>query len=286
MSVLGTNIVVYLSELSLDTVFPTCALHLYLLYMIQQFNRFHHDNFCSRSRQRSTVIIYIYWYSSCNSQYASSWFSLLSYRSRVMAIWKFHHENSGSRSRPRLKVMSHIYDHQPKNSYGLGFVVIRATIPELWLFQYLTLNKFRFKVKTEIKSHDTYLCTSTQQFIWSWFGLNESDGSWVMAIWIFDLENSGSRSRPSSTVMTLIYEHCHSDSYRLGFVSIRRIVNELLPFDHLTLTIWGHSYDWDHRSGPILTFGHWPNDSYGLGFILIRATVPQLWPFEYLTLKI
>ena len=92
--------------------------------------------------------------------------------------------------------MTHIYAHQPNNVYGIGLVLMRVMVLELWPFEYLTL-----KI------------------------------------------NSGSRSRPSSTVMTLIYGHCHSDSYRLGFVSIRRIVNELLPFDHLTLTIWGHSYD-------------------------------------------
>ena len=79
-------------------------------------------------------------------------------------------------------VMTHIYyGHRPNYSYGLGFVLIGPTVPELRPFENLTI-KFGVKVMAEVKDHDPYLCISTHQFMWSWFRLNRTDGSQVMAI--------------------------------------------------------------------------------------------------------
>ena len=51
-------------------------------------------------------------------------------------VWPW---NSRSRSCPKSKVMTHSYARRPTDSYGLGFVSIGPTVPELWPFENLTL---------------------------------------------------------------------------------------------------------------------------------------------------
>ena len=44
------------------------------------------------------------------------------------------------------------------------------------------------KVIAEVKGHDPCLWTSTRRFIWSWFCIHHTEGSWVMAVWKFGVK--------------------------------------------------------------------------------------------------
>ena len=114
------------------------------------------------------------------------------------------------------------------------------------------------------------------------FHFDCTNGSGITAVWNFDLEYTGSRSRRGLTVMTYIYGPRSNNSFGVGLVSIGLAVLELRPFKTLTLKFRGEG----RRRSKVSTYiyAHWPNDLFGLGFVSIGKTVLELWPFKNLTL--
>ena len=47
--------------------------------------------------------------------------------------------------------------------------------------------QFGVKVSPEVKGYAPYSWMLTQQFKWSWFRLDQTNGSWVMVIWTLTL---------------------------------------------------------------------------------------------------
>ena len=212
--------------------------------------------------------------------------SLLFHVNRPSHSWdtafsKSNVENSRSRSWVRSKLKVTTWGLHSVDSHPFPSMSPRHPIPELWLFENLTL-KIMVMGEVTVQSHNVDL---TSYWLTSYsFHVNRASDSWVTIFWKFDLENQGSRSWVRSQFKVTMWILQLIGSHPFHSMSIRHPIPELRLFQNLTLKIKDQGHGWGHSSksqwGSSILSTHIPFVPCQSGIPFLSYDFFKIWPWK------